>query len=211
MAEPLAGLDQMGNLRFKSRTRSTKRQLVRWESSGLANKSFDVPNEMEKFDIIQKLGAADLFVCTEFHADWGLSDDPTDEQVSLFLIFSPQSQPQGDAAQMLNSGRAEAVDLQNWRSSGTLLTIETTPAEFLLKRTIQIAVDEAVWESAQFPSRFGMDLNILGVSDTLSTVVLVWTASGHRIYNLPQRSQKMREWQGQLMEEIFDSDGGDDE
>lgn len=202
----MSGLDQMGNLRFKSGTRRFKRLKVDWKSSGIVSKSFDVAFEMEKFDTIQKLGAADLFVCDEFHCDWGPSDDPTDEFIVLFLIFSPSSQPAAESAQMIEAGRVEALDVQNWRFGGSLLAQEVTPADFDLDHEIELAADESLWEAAQFETRFGMDLNILGHANTLSSLVVVWNASGHRVYNLIEVAQPMSQWAGYEFEEIEDCD-----
>jgi len=203
------GLDQLGNRRYKAGTKSTRRLRVDWQASGVNQKAFDVPDEVEKFDTIQKLGAADLFVCDEFKCDWGITDDIADEQIAMFLYFNTTAQPQADPLAAFE--RSELLDLVQWRAGTAALSNETTRANMELGQPIELAADDSLWQTSQFERSFGMDLLLSGVSSTLSDIIVAWTARGHRIFNLAERAQPMREWAGYEFEETNDDEEDDGE
>jgi len=209
----IKGLDQLGNRRYKSGTRRTQQLRKRWKATGKVTGTVGVPGNMKRLGApIYKLGAEDRFIVDEVEIDWGISDDPSDEEVILIVLFVPNEFISADAIKMIDD--SELVDLRIWRTSGTLLTIETTAGKLRLPdgEILERATDDADQESTDaFPTRFGTDLTIAVTSTTTTSLVAVYKASGFQEYDLIQRSQPMSEWAGYEFEETNDDEGSEED
>jgi len=199
----IAGFDQMGNRRNKAGTKRVNRTIRRWQKSGIAGVTISTVDRFVRFDTVVVIGAEDRIVCDQFQCDWGPSDDPTDEEIVMVLVFQPRNAVSAEVNSEI--ARAEIVDLRQWRFGGSLLAQEVT-GNFELKpdETAELAIPRG--EVQKFARRSGIDLIIGVVSSTTSDIFGVWNADGFSQYDLTQRGQSMREWQGYEFEEIDDCD-----
>jgi len=211
----LKGLDQLGNRRFKSGTKSTRTVRRRWERTGRIRGTIPIANVMDNFgDAIAKLGSESRFVCDDLEIDWGISDDPTDEEIVLIVTFNSEGMQDTDAVSSAIQN-AELASLKQWRAGVSLFSIETTQGKLQLAedQILEREIDEFHFQNrgtAVAAVNAGLDFIIAITSSTTSDIVLVFKASGFREYKLPQRAQPMSEWQGYLFEEIEDCDMDDD-
>jgi len=201
----ISGLDQMGNRRHKSGTKSTNRVRRKWQQGGIAATTITVVDRLIRLDLVKRFGGEDVIVCDQFNCDWGVSDDPIDEQIVMILTFNPDAAVNFDAARGIE--QAEITDLRQYREGSASFAGEFT-GDFELKpgETAELEARAEGIHGQPFEKRFGMDLVLAVVSSTLSSIIAVWNAEGFSQYNLAQRSSRLREWQGYEFEEIYDDE-----
>jgi len=203
----LKGLDQMGNKRFKSGTNTTTKVKMSWSQTALWIITMS-SNTTRVVDIVMEMGAEDLLVCDDFHAEWGIDDDPSDEKIVLYLaVVNPDNLPQVSSPSGI-ARLAETISLLTWRSIGTDAgPIMVIPGDMDLGDDVEIKAATGVEDFATSDS--GLSLAVLAHSTTVSACSGVWQASGHKVFNVYETSQPMSEWAGYEMEEIFDCEEED--
>jgi len=211
----LPGLDQLGNRKFKSGTKSTRTVRRRWKRAGRIRGTLPLATVMDNFgDAIKRLGNEARFVCDDLEIDWGIQDDPTDEEIILIVTFNSEGMVDTDGVSTAIAN-AELVSVQQWRAGVSLFAVETTPGVLRLAddQILEKEIDEFHFQnrgSANSAVEAGIDFIVAVTSSTTSSIIVLFKASGFMEYKLPQRAQPVFEWQGYLMEEIDDCDSEDE-
>lgn len=201
----IKGLDQMGNRRYKRGTKANPMLKTRWSTTAL----FVIPNLQsnvtQMVDIVAEMGAEDLLVCDDFSCDWGISDDPIDEKIILYLVVAnPDSLPEVSSPSGI-ARISDLISLQFWRSIGTDSgPTEVTPDIMQLGHDVVIKAATGIEDFGG--SDDGLSLIIAAHASTTSSVNGVWQASGTKQFKMWQRHQPMAEWAGYEFEEIYSDD-----
>jgi len=205
----IKGTDQMGNARYKRGTKSTLIVKKNWRTSFDGTVTLAQANQNLKLEDIIPLGAETVFVCDELDVDWGLGDDPIDEDTRIFIVIAPfqnfdVNHHLGDITEI-----SYGAGLQVWRTIGTDAGPTMVTAKVLsLQEPIRYAADDSHFlDTTNSPT----SLMLAGFSSTTTKFRWAGHASGNLEFHLPERSQPMREWAGYDYEEIFDVEVNDDE